>query len=117
MGYCSKIFIVARSKRPIFDTESVIASFDLCDMGYQFKDVFTKEIDYKLFADDGNTVFDMDRYGDHLKSTDFHTVIDWLTEQKKNNDYRRLKPLLWLLQGFDLSKWTEYDMQIVHYGY
>lgn len=117
MGYCSKIFIVARSKRPMFDTESVIASFDCCKMDYQFRDIFTKEIDYKLFADDGNTIFNTDRYGYHLKSADFRTVIDWLTDRVKKDDYRRLKPLLGMLKGFDLSKWTEYDMQIVHYGY
>lgn len=117
MGYCSKIFIVGRSKRPMFDTECVIASFDCCKMDYKFRDIFTKEIDYKLFADDGNTTFDTDKYGNHLKSADFRTVIGWLNNQVQKNDYRRLKPLLCLLKGFDLSQWQECDMQIVHYGY
>lgn len=47
----------------------------------------------------------------------FSTVIEWLEKEVEKSNYRRLKPLLSLLKGFDLSQWRDGEMEIVHYGY
>ena len=80
-------------------------------MSTEFEAIFNKEIDYKLFIDS----VDIDRHGEHLKYAPINKVIEWVEQKIKKIDYRRLKPLLGLLKGFDQSKWDE--LQVIHYGY
>ncbi|MCI8378658.1 MAG: hypothetical protein HFH72_09090 [Lachnospiraceae bacterium] len=117
MGYESRVYIMRKSNSMGGFAEE-IAKFNCRGMsGNGWRELFSKPIDYKIFADDGNTEFDEDKYGEHLKYADFPTVIAWLEREVEKEDYRRLKPLLSLLKGFDLSQWTDGEMQIVHYGY
>lgn len=78
---------------------------------------FNKPLESKMYVEDGNTLIEEDCYGEKLTTADFPTVIAWLEKEVKKDDYRRLKPLLSLLKGFDLSQWQDGELQIVHYGY
>lgn len=94
----------------------IIARFDLCKIGYDsFYDIFKTPIEYEIFAEDNNHKTNTDNYGDHIKSADFSTVIDWLETNGRKMNYRRIAPFLAMLKGFDLSAWK--DLEIVHYGY
>lgn len=88
-------------------------------MGYGngWRELFDKPFDCKIYMENGNTLIEKDSYGDKLKSADFSTVIEWLEKEIKKSNYRRLKPLLSLLKGFDLSQQGDGKMEIVHYGY
>lgn len=116
MGYESRLYIVKASKE--INYAEVIAMFNCRGMpGNGWRSMFDKPFERELYADDGNTLITEDKYGEKLKYADFLTVIDWLEKAVEKDDYRRLRPLLSLLKGFDLSQWTDGEMQIVHYGY
>lgn len=138
MGYESKIFIVdvkshnqfaidKITNKPILDENNspviykgygqIVTMIDMRKMGYNngWKELFTKEIDYYIFAEDGDHDTNTDCYGEHIKSGDINSIIVWLENQIKKDDYRRLKPLLYLLKSFDLNEWK--DLQVLHYGY
>lgn len=122
MGYESRIFIMDRNENEAPNGEKYtwaekIAMVNMCKMGYDngFHELFTEPIDYKIFID-GETETDVDRYGEHLKSATVQTVIEWLKKEISVADYyRRMGPLLGLLEGFNESDWSE--LQVVHYGY
>ena len=117
MGYESRLCIVKAFKS--MNYAEIIARFDCSNMGYGngWRELFSKPFNCAMYADDGNTQIKEDCYSDELKYADFPSVIAWLEKEIRKNDYRRLKPLLSLLKGFDLSQWPDGDMQIVHYGY
>ena len=117
MGYKSRLYIVKEWKAVNY--AEIIARFDCCEMGYDngWREFFKKPLKSKMYAEDGNTLMEEERYADKLTTADFPTVIAWLEKEVEKDDYRRLKPLLALLKGFDLSQRTDREMQIVHYGY
>ncbi len=118
MGYESRIIVVDRHDQGHFVFAEKLAEIKMSKMGYGngWREMFSKPVDYKLFIDSCNEDTDKDCYGEHLKSTNIQTVVDWLeTEIQNGNKYRRLQVLLSLLKGFDESQWTE--LQVVHYGY
>lgn len=115
MSYESRIYIVKQSIGCDYAQE--IAKFNCSAMPYEFKSIFDKTFAGKLYADDGNTLIEKDKYGEHLKYADFPTVIAWLEKEVESDDFRRIKPLLALLKGFDLTQWQDGEMKIVHYGY
>ena len=117
MGYESRLYIVKARKS--MDYAEIIARFDCLNMGYGngWRELFNKSFNCDMYADDGNTPIKEDCYGDELKYADFPTVITWLEKEVEKSDYRRLKLLLSLLKGFDLTQCPDGDMQIVHYGY
>lgn len=117
MGYESRLYIVKECKAISY--AEVIARFDCSKMGYGngWRELFDNPFDCKMYAEDGNTLIEKDCYGEKLKTADFPTVIAWLENEIEKESYRRLKPLLGLLKGFDLSEWTDGEMRIVHYGY
>lgn len=117
MGYESRLYIVKNNKT--INYAEIIARFDCSKMGYGngWRELFNKPFEGTMYKDDGDTKFETDCYGDKLEYADFPTVIDWLEKAIEKDDYRRLKPLLGLLKGFDLSKWADGEMLIVHYGY
>lgn len=122
MGYESRIYVV-NVHRGLKIGESVIptfaekiCSFNLSCMKHSFYQLFKTETDYKLFMDDGNTEFCEDKYGEHIKSASMDAVIEYLKEQISSGDnYRRLSPVLSLLEGFNRSVWD--CLEVVHYGY
>lgn len=119
MGYESKIYIVEKSSRSKESGEkryaSVIAMFNMCKFG-AFGDIFTKETDCYIYADDGNTEILEDNYGEPLKEADIEDVIEYLENYETTNDYyRRVAPLLALLKNLDPGKWK--DISVLHYGH
>ena len=123
MGYESRIYVVVPYRQIYPDGTKLIwaekiATMDLGKMGYEdgWFALFQKDIEYKLFAEDGDTEFDTDFYGDHLRSCPIDKVIEWLEKVMEHNDYRRLRPLYGLLKGFDLDQWKE-KPEVVHFGY
>ena len=126
MAYESRIFIVNRKKRTVWnpllgkDVDWVygenIADIKMSAMhNEEFYALFDKEIDYKLFIDNPDKDTDEDYYGEHLKYASVDTVVRWLEKEITHNEYRRLPVLLGLLKGFDQKRWDE--LQVVHYGY
>lgn len=120
MAYESRIYLVevhhmgeAKSGKVFF--AETVAVFNLSSMGGGWTSLFSKPIDFEIYAENGNDKFCEDRYGDHLKSADFDKVINWLEAAKERDPYRRIPPVLGMLKGFDRNQWE--DLQIVHYGY
>jgi hypothetical protein len=117
MGYESRLYIV--EKNHLVGNHNFgekIAMFNLsCMNDNKFYNLFNKEIDFDFYAENRNDLLTVDDYDKKLKYTDIKTVINYLEIISKDNDYRRFKPLLSLLKGFDLSKWD--NLIVVHYGY
>lgn len=118
MGYEHRIYIVEKS-RFLYDNKKrygeVIASFDFCKYS-GFEKVFKNVTDCFIYADDGNTKITEDRCGDELTEAPLNDVISFLeNELKKGENYRRIKPLLGLLKGFNIEGWG--DIVCLHYGY
>jgi hypothetical protein len=121
MGYESRIYVVNRTEHKLPNGEKYvrgeeIARINLCVMSYEFVDLFDTWVDYPLFAEDGNTVIDTDKYGSKLETAPIQRVIDWLEERVAGGDrYRRITMLLGMLKSFDQSEWDY--LEVVHYGY
>lgn len=116
MEYESRLYIVKEIEA--LNYAEVIARFDCSKIeGGGWKELFDKPLECKMYAEDGDTEIKEDNYGEKLKYTDFPTVISWLEKEVQTNKFRRLKPLLSLLKGFDLSEWKDGKMRIVHFGY
>lgn len=118
MGYESRVFVINVNRHNddwIYGEK--IADIRMSKMG-NFRDIFKQPIDYKIYVDSGDIDVDEDCYGDHLCYTDIDTVVEWLETVPKNegwDDYRRIKPLIGLLKGFNKEEWKE--LQVVHYEY
>ena len=140
MGYESKIFIVERYEFPKMETipahvsGAVVAEYDLCKMGGmdynpEFYKAFKREIDYTLwlptFDKDGNEVMgevSEDCYGEHMKAATIPDLLSALKKCEKREHYRRLPPLIAMLEAFkkELDEWENRDsvtLEVVHYGY
>ena len=121
MGYESRLYIVNRTEYELPNGDKwvmgeEIARINMCCMEMDFTDLFDTTVDYKIIADDGNTEITEDKYGSELQTAPIQRVIDYLEESIASGDiYRRLKPLLGFLKGFDQDEW-EY-LEVVHYGY
>lgn len=120
MGYESRVYVVNVHRHPEIKSAvyaEIIAVVNMCKIDYDsgWHDLFTTSIDYKLFKDDGNTEFDIDEYGDHMKSCPVENVIEWLEMQMQHDNYRRLPMLYGLLKCFTTDAWR--NVEIVHYGY
>ena len=92
----------------------------------EFFKAFKREIDYTIWMldcdNDGNEVgmaVDHDKYGEHMKSADIGELIDALKRCEAREHYRRIPPLIAMLEAFNLDEWnTEYcRLEAVHYGY
>lgn len=114
MAYESKIYIVERNKTTNF--AEAIATLRLGAMGRCFVDVFTNELDFELYLDgDGDRPVITDAYGDVPKYAPLEKVKGFVATLVKHIDYRRIKVLNALLDGFDESEWGE--LLVVHMGY
>lgn len=121
MGYESKIYVVQREKNEQNYYGHIIAMFDLCQMGYGngWRELFKTEVKYDVFIENGNEETRKDCYGETLKETTIEAVIEWLENYITSGEtYRRLKPCLGMLKGFNLDEWGYGDgLYIIHYGY
>lgn len=119
MGYESRIYVVNKSKYPIVidgrKYAETIASFDAC-VYPNLSSAFEKKTDCYIIADDGNTIVSKDKYGDELTEAPLSDVIRFLEDEvQRGETYRRIKPLLGLLKGFDMEQWD--NLVCLHYGY
>lgn len=118
MSYESKIYVVERSKFSNF--APVIASLDLCKMGYDsgFHQLFTHEIDYDVYIDSHDEPTTEDRYGDHLKDASLNDVLSWSNKRLNVEKYRRFWILYSLLNSFAVGNgWDIERLRVIHYGY
>ena len=116
MSYESKMIIVNRVEFKTMIAGDVIAEFNLSVLPRKFdhKTVFTTPIDFDLFPD-GNHATMEDKYGEHCCMANIKEVIAAFEELAAEDDYRRYKPFIALLKGFDEKQWL--DIRVVHYGY
>lgn len=118
MSYESRIYVV-EVERHEYDGESCvyaekICMFNMCAMDGAFHRLFKAEIDYDLYERDDDITVDC--YGDRCKSAPLADVIGYLRQCIEQGDtYRRLKPCLSMLEGFDPACWS--GLEVVHYGY
>lgn len=122
MGYESRIYIVKKHALIPNDAEwdEVIATFDLCKMGYDlidgvsFRGLFKAPVGC-MYGDDGNTEIIEDCYGDDVEGAPIRVVIHWLYKWLKTNDYGRAKVFYSLLKS--MAKEIGGDLWCYHYGY
>jgi len=119
MGYESRAYLVAlhRYGKKVIWAEDV-AKIDLSKMGYGngWRELFKRDIDYKLYADDRNTQFDTDCYGEHMKAASVDDVIKWLEKEMSKDDcWWRVKLLHGLLSSLPPEDRTAFE--VVHFGY
>ena len=116
MGYESRVYLVNVHRHENWVWAETIAEVRMAKMydNVWYK-LFAKDIDYTLTADDGNTSFDTDMYGEHLKSCPVGDAITHLEERMETDSYRRLRLLYGLLTGIEPDKWG--DLELVHFGY
>ena len=115
MGYESKIYIVERSEYTdkktgkLYVSALKIASCDLCVMGNNsaFYGVFDRPIDFDMFLpgvdEHGREIMEFSRsdcYGETLKMCDLPALLDVLKQAEAREHYRRLPPLIAMLQAF-----------------
>lgn len=118
MGYESRIYVVQKSGLGLEygkSFASVIAMFNASK--YEgLSHVFKRETDCYIYSDNGFTTILEDCYGDEIKEAPLADVISFLEgELERGETYRRIKPLLALLKGFDKSQWE--NLVCLHYGY
>lgn len=121
MGYESRLYIVDKSTLT-YDIDGsdrryaqIIAQFDLCKIDNSvFMDIDRySETDAYIYVD-GNLTY-TDCYGAVLTEIPLKDAIKIFSKAVKEHDYRRYKPCLGLLKGFDPTQWT--DLVVLHYGY
>ena len=119
MGYESRICVMDELEYNGGVHALKLATIDMSGMETSFMDLFQTPIEYKIYADDPNEDTDTDCYGAKIKSADIDTVLNWLFNEIniKKNDYRRLRPLYYLLEAYkeDITKW--HNIKVLHYGY
>lgn len=118
MGYESRLYVC--EKRNVVGLSGKIwyeeiASFNLskaCEVSTKMRNY--PATDGFIFADDGNTEILEDEYADPLKEIPIDDAIEILQHASETH-YRRYKPCLELLRGFDRNEWGE--LVVLHYGY
>lgn len=120
MGYESRLYIVdkkstgnGKGKR----WAEIIAVFNMCKCPL---DVFHSYTDCYIYADDGNTQIEEDKYGEPLREASIEEVVkafEKIIEQ--GSEYRRLFPTLAALSTFEeqvnTGVWN--NLVVLHYGY
>ena len=134
MGYEHKLIIAKRTEitspiNKVIVCGEQIATYKCSRMPQSFYDLFHYHgtpIDFDLYTNNDEPTR-TDPYGEHCKMLDLQTVIDHLHDIQTNNsewsDYRRIPPIIGLLEGFNAEQWTanaptfKESLVIVHYGY
>lgn len=129
MGYESRIIIANVTRfpethfrgkiNPALTFAEEIASIKMGCMDSSFLLLFNKEIDYLINKPGTDEQTMVDCYGKCIKSGNINEIIQWLEDKVKDDDYRRLNPLLGLLKGFNTEQWnySENSLEVLHYGY
>lgn len=131
MGYNSRLYIVSKSSgfpHLIGDKElqyaEVIATCEACKFP-ELRNAFTQPTDCFIYDTDGNTRIIEDDYGKPLTELPIVEVMKVLNEQCAIAErdgtilYRRIKPLLYMLSGFNSTNgWKDFDnLAVLHYGH
>ena len=123
MGYESRLYVVDKSRVTMYVSGAgeyrygeIIATFDLCKV-YDISDRMRNypATDCFIYINDEETI--EDAYGAPLKEVPIADAIKIIEDAAEADgyDYRRYKPCLGLLKGFDTDEWT--DLVVLHYGH
>lgn len=122
MGYESRFYIVKKGSLIVEDDGKiwgeVIASFNMSKV----QDVYMRIKNYPktncyFYSDIGSEKVIEDRYGDELIEIPINDMIAIMGEViKEDPEYRRFRPFLSLLLGFNLEQWYD-NLVVLHYGY
>lgn len=119
MGYESRIYVVEKSDfidewvGLRYSEEIACINMAVCP---GLSSVFKKQTDCYIYADDGNTAITEDKYGKPLTEAPLADVINFVEGKLEyGEDYRRFKPFLGLLHGFNCVPWR--NLVCLHYGY
>lgn len=117
MSYESRIYVAKEFEYCGETFGLTLATIDMSNMEMNFVNLFKTPIDYTITVDREDT--NTDCYGASIKSADLGTVLNWLDNEinVKKVDYRRLRPLYYLLEAYkeDIDKWD--TIKVLHYGY
>ena len=119
MGYESKLFVVDKGVCGTVEGMQygeVVAMFDLCKcpaVSGKIRDY--NKTDAYIYLDGMEEPCVEDLYGEPLKEIPLADAIKIVREAAENDEYRRLKPCLSLLEGFETEKWRE--LVVLHYGH
>lgn len=116
MGYKSRIYVVQPTTSTYYNKEVTqtycieLAKFNLGKVVYssKFTDIFTKESDYFLYADDGNTILLEDKYDKPLRQC---SIADFMNFNTDNIYINSVKQYL----EYFTKKYN--NLVILHYGY
>lgn len=118
MGYDSRVYVVEEHNGTLFGNYAEVLA--TIEMGVipDFRHIFETPINYEIYiGNDENTSTDC--YGDLIKSADVETVMNWLENafSGKDGEYRRLRPLYYLLKAYkeEEKKWD--NIKVLHYGH
>ena len=124
MSYCSKLYVVEKTKVVDDDCKFYARDIAMFDLGqiYELSDTFRnqKETNCFIYADDGNTEILEDRYGEPLTELTVESTINLLKKDMDIVDsYRRILPFLSMLESFYQQQqngiWR--NLAVLHYGY
>ena len=124
MGYESKLFIVHKRQRLVEPKPfwgDIVADFNLAVCS-SVADMFREkpETDCYIYADDGNTIIDRDKYDKPLTEASVDDVIEVLEKEKLSQEgwtYRRIEPLYAMLKAFKENSDQWDNLAVLHYGY
>ena len=114
MGYESRLYVVQKSQVAKHNNKywcEVIASFDLCKVDINFR----KYLKTDSYFIEGNEYVFEDCYGEPLRELTIAEAIKEIENAMARYDYRRWKPILGLLKGFNEDEWG--DLRVLHYGH
>lgn len=117
MGYESRLYIVNKSS--IKDEKGywadLIASFNLsCVSNLMLQGVKDAKDTDAYFLEGGSFIY-KDKYDKKLKEIPLKEMITMISNAMQYDDYRRYKPCLSLLMGFNEKEWD--NLVVLHYGY
>lgn len=118
MGYESKLYIVEESNFKIPSDNGkvyarVVGMIDLC-VCYPITEVFTEIANGYIYAEDGNTRIEEDKYGEPLKVASLKEVIVRLKRIVHESDYRRARIALCTLEEVQR---VMPECKVYHYGH
>lgn len=118
MGYESRLYIVEECnfKLPSDNGKvwaEVIGMINLCNC-YAITEVFTEKANGYIYANDGNTRIDEDKYGKPLSVAEIDDVIECLKKIVKKYGYWRAKIAIDFLKSI---KKENPNCKVYHYGY
>lgn len=126
MGYESRLYVVNKTdygfERYFEDVDKelkyaeCIAQFELCKV-YDVSSKMRKYPDTDCYTYDGDEEVIEDKYGSPLKEIPIADAIAIIEEEAESDGYayRRWKPCLGLLKGFDAGDWE--NLVVLHYGH